>query len=51
MASSSQLANIKIDPSTRDRVKSLKRGGDTYDDVLQKMADQYNPDAAHEGND
>jgi len=46
----SKLANIKVQPDTRDMVRSLKRGGDTYDDVLQKMADQYDPDAAAEGN-
>lgn len=39
-------ANIKVRPDVRDRVKSLKRGGDSYSDVLRKMCDQYDPDEA-----
>lgn len=32
---------------TRDRVlRPLKRGGETYDDLLRKMAEQYDPDEA-----
>ena len=44
------LANIQVSPETRDLVKSQKRGGDTYDDVLRMMVEQYDPEAAHEGN-
>jgi predicted CopG family antitoxin len=46
----SNLANIKVSPETRDMVKSQKRGGDSYDDVLRKMVKQYDPEVAHEGN-
>jgi len=46
----SNLANIKVRPETRDLVRSQKRGGDSYDDVLRKMAKQYDPEAASEGN-
>lgn len=51
MASVSDWANIKIRPETRDQVKSLKRGGESYDELLQKMAQQYDPEQAREGND
>ena len=51
MASVSNWANIKIRPTTRDQVKNLKRGGESYDELLQKMAEQYDPAAAREGND
>jgi len=46
----SNRANIKVSPKTRDRLKSLKRGGETYDSLLQKMAEQYNPATSIEGN-
>jgi len=51
MVSASEWANIKIRPHTRDQVKSLKRGGESYDELLQKMAEQYDPATAREGND
>jgi hypothetical protein len=35
---------IPCSEKTRRLVKSLKRGGESYDDLLQKMADQYNPE-------
>lgn len=47
MASISDWANIKIRPETRNHVRSLKRGGESYDELLQKMAEQYDPE---EGN-
>jgi hypothetical protein len=47
MASISEWANIKIRPKTRDRVKSQKRGGESYDELLQKMVEQYDPDEAN----
>lgn len=32
-------------PDTRDEVlRPLKRGGESYDDLLRKMAEQYDPD-------
>jgi hypothetical protein len=46
MAPRTDRANIKISPNTRDRVKSLKRGGESYDELLQKMAEQYDPEEA-----
>lgn len=40
-------ARIPVDSGLRDRIRAVKRGGDTYNDVLQKMVDQYDPDEAH----
>ena len=34
-------ARIAVRPETRDLIRSMKRGGETYDELLQKMADQY----------
>lgn len=30
---------------TRKRLRSLKRGGETFDELLRRMADQYEPAA------
>jgi len=38
-------AHIYCSVSTRDLVRSHKRGGETYDELLQRMAYRYNPDA------
>lgn len=37
---------ISCSAETRDIVKSLKRGGESYDELLRKMAAQYDPAAA-----
>lgn len=36
-------SRIPCSRSTRQLVKSLKRGGESYDELLQKMAEQYDP--------
>jgi hypothetical protein len=41
----SNFTAIPVKPDTRDIVRSLKRGGEDYDTLLQKMADQYDPEA------
>lgn len=51
MAVTDTKANIPCHKETRNRVRSLKRGGESYDDLLHKMADQYDPEAAREDND
>lgn len=33
---------------TRDRLKAAKRGGENYNQLLRKMLEQYDPQAAHE---
>jgi hypothetical protein len=40
----SKFTGIPVKPDTRDIVRSLKRGGEDYDTLLRKMADQYDPD-------
>lgn len=34
---------IKLTKETRNRVRRLKRGQETYDDLLARMAEQYDP--------
>jgi hypothetical protein len=39
------LTRVPITERTRDEViQPLKRGGETYDELFQKMAEQYDPD-------
>lgn len=44
--SQAQKTRIPCSSDTRDIVKKQKRGGETYDSVLRKMAAQYDPTAA-----
>ena len=37
-------ARIAVSTETRNLVRSQKRAGETYDQLLQKMAHQYDPD-------
>jgi len=41
-------SRMAVSDATRRELKSLKRGGETYDCLLQKMIDQYDPDSAPE---
>lgn len=34
---------IPLSFETRDLVKSYKRGGETYDELIRRMAEQYEP--------
>lgn len=34
---------IPCSAETRQQVKALKRGGESYDQLLQKMVEQYQP--------
>jgi hypothetical protein len=36
-------ARIAVSSETREAVKRQLRGGETYDELLRKMADQYEP--------
>jgi hypothetical protein len=36
-------ARLPVEFDTRDRVKAKKRGGESYDDLLRKMVEQYDP--------
>jgi hypothetical protein len=43
--SAKELTRVPCRPSTRDEVlRPLKRGGESYDQLLRKMAAQYDPD-------
>jgi hypothetical protein len=46
MESNATETRIPCSRSTRDLVRSLKRGGESYDDLLEKMAKQYDPTIA-----
>lgn len=42
-----ELTRVPCRPTTRDEVlRPLKRGGESYDQLLRKMADQYDPEDA-----
>lgn len=41
-----ELTTISVTPSVRDRVRSLKRGGQSYSDLLESMAEQYQPEVS-----
>jgi len=43
--SATEYTTIPVTPETRDLVKSLKRGGESYDRVVRKMVDAYEGDA------
>jgi len=32
--------------ATRNKIRSLKRGGESYDEMLRKMVEEYDPDEA-----
>lgn len=36
-------ARIAVSTATRELIRNYKRGGETYDALLQKMAEQYDP--------
>lgn len=39
-------ARIAVSSETRDLVRSQKRAGETYDELLRKMVEQYDPEEA-----
>jgi len=45
MPESDGWVSIPAKPETKDHVTSLKRGGESYDELLRKMADAYEPDS------
>ena len=42
---------IRVYENTRERLRHLKRGGQSYDELLHAMADQYDPGAETEVDD
>ncbi|WP_438266569.1 DUF7557 family protein [Haloarchaeobius litoreus] len=43
--SSKSETTIPVSKDTRKRVKACKRAGEHYDDLLQKMVNQYEPES------
>ena len=39
-----ERTSISVTADVRDRVKSLKRGGQTYSELLDKMVKSYEPE-------
>lgn len=46
MAESTET-RVPCSRETRERLAASKRGGETYDELFQKMLKQYDPDEAH----
>jgi hypothetical protein len=44
MSAESKYTSIKIAPEVRDRIRSLKRGQQSYTELLDAMADAYDPE-------
>jgi predicted CopG family antitoxin len=43
-------ADLKIDPETRDDLRRRKKGGETYDDVIQRLLNETNKTSGQAGN-
>lgn len=39
-----RYTSIKVNPEVRDRVRCLKRGQESYSELLERMAEQYDPE-------
>ena len=39
---------VPCSKETRDALKSVKRGQESYEELFQKMLEQYDPEEAHE---
>jgi len=39
-------STLTLRTETYEAVKSMKRGGETYQELMSKMLDQYDPDEA-----
>lgn len=51
MTMKAELTTISVTPSARNRIRSLKRGGQSYSELLHAMADQYQPEEVTRKND
>ena len=41
-----KFTGIPVSPELRDEIRSLKSGGESYDSLLERMIEQYDPDKA-----
>jgi glucan phosphoethanolaminetransferase (alkaline phosphatase superfamily) len=39
-------SRIPVSKQTQERIKAQKRGGETYDELLRQMVEQYEPKKA-----
>lgn len=46
----SKWTTITVTPEMRDRLRSMKRGGESYTDLFERMIEQYDPDEAQATN-
>lgn len=42
---SPEWTTVTVKPATRDKLRSLKRGGESYSDLFERMIRQYEPPA------
>jgi predicted CopG family antitoxin len=35
-----QVANIRVDPDTRDRLRAAKQGGESYDETINRLLEE-----------
>jgi len=42
--SEQKYTTIPCTPETQEKIQSLKRGGESYNELLQKMIEQYEPE-------
>lgn len=40
-----EFTTISVTPDIRDRLRSLKRGQESYSELLDRMEEQFDPDA------
>ena len=43
MENMGEYTTIPVTPEMRNKIQSLKRGGESYESVLEKMLEEYDP--------
>jgi len=41
-----EYANVSVHPDTRDRLRAAKQGGESYDDVANRLLDEFEGNGA-----
>ena len=42
-----ERTTLSVDSEVRDKIRSMKVGGETYSDVIKRIMSHYDPDEAH----